>query len=185
LSALALLLSPLFLLIKNVRDAFKGAWGWFNKPMASTEQSPHRVELKITPGFNQWNHWSEGAMGTKPMMFVVCHLNVANAGPTPTFQILDAYIKKPKTKSAVPLEMNNPYDGRLAYHITLDFTVEPPVCKSGQPFNADIVLVDQFSKPHTIEGVVFQALGGAGWEALKKNNAEGKEPPGSMPRVPG
>ena len=71
--------------------------------------SVHRVELKITPGFHYDCFWSEASNGVKPMMQVACKLNVANTGPTSVLQIVDAYIDKPRTRSATPRHQEGPF----------------------------------------------------------------------------
>jgi hypothetical protein len=102
-------------------------------------------------------------------MQVSCKLNVANTGPTPVFQIVDAYIDKPRTRSATLRHQEGPYGGRLAHQIPLIFFIDPPVRKSGEDFICDVTLVDQFAQPHTIKGMKFIYLGGEGWKAMKAN----------------
>jgi hypothetical protein len=161
------LLSPLLLFIKQVREAFRGLFRWpFGKKPELQLVSEHRVELKITPGFHYDCFWSEASNGVRPMMQVACKLNVANTGPTDIFQIVDAYIEKPRTRSATPLHLEGPYGGRLAHRVSLIFFIDP-VRKSGEAFICDITLVDQFAQPHTIKGMNFIHLGGEGWKAMK------------------
>jgi len=172
------LLSPLLLFIKQFREAFTGLLRWPFKKRESLAPSEHRVELMITPGFHYHCFWAEASNGVKPMMQVACKLNVANTGPTDIFQIVDAYIEKPRTRAATPLHMERPYGGRLAHQVSLIFFVDPPVRKSGEPFACDITLIDQFAKQHTIKGVNFIHLGGEGWKAMKANGLIKTEIPG-------
>ena len=102
-------------------------------------------------------------------MHVYCKLYLTNVGPSPAFQILDVSIRKPKTQGvATPssVGLTNPTKARLAFTFETRFTVEPPVVKSGEPFIADVVLVDQFAKRHIAKKVEFRATGVRGWAAL-------------------
>jgi hypothetical protein len=110
-------------------------------------------------------------------MMVHCKLYLTNVGTQQAFQILDVYIKKPRTQGHAlpnmwqrmkPRLPDAPPDSRLAYPFEARFTVEPPVVKSGKVFVADIVLTDQFSQPHEVKKVEFQPVGGPGWAALEE-----------------
>ena len=166
LAALAAVLVPIFALFEGARKFATGAWAWLWKKLAPKE-SIYRVELRITPGFHLSNYWTEGGMGTDLCMIVICELNVSNIGSVDIFQIVDAYILKPRTHTMHSLDIE-PYSGRVAHTISLTFGVLPPVRKSGESFKADIVLVDQFATKHTIKGVVFKAMGGRGWDAVNQ-----------------
>jgi hypothetical protein len=126
------------------------------------------VDLRITPGFRLHNFWQEASMHGKPFMLVICRLSVSNVGPTDIFQILDAYIEKPRTPLMMPPDLRQVYGGRLAHLITLHFGVNPSVRNPGEQFKVNIVLVDQFSRPHKIKGLSFSHMGGPGWDILKQ-----------------
>jgi hypothetical protein len=175
LAAIAAVLIPIFTFIEKTRKLVADAYRWVFRLIAPKE-NPHRVELRITPDRTGFCQWSEGSVAGKPCMHVNCKLYLVSVGPSSMFQILDVSIKKPKTQGfALPntwQRMNPrlphaPSDTRLALPFEARFTVEPPVVKSGQKFVADIVLVDQFAKPHTAKKVEFQPVGGGGWADLE------------------
>jgi hypothetical protein len=166
LAALAIPLTAILVFVKEARKFVADSYAWVWRRLAP-KQSKNSVELRVVPD-NQRSHWSEGSMGRKPHMQVVCRLNITNVGPAPAFQILDAFIKKPRTPLLAPMDVRQVYRGRLAHPLQFYFGVQPPVCKSGQDFVADIILIDQFAKKHVVRRMVFKALGGAGWVALEK-----------------
>ena len=151
-------------------------WAWH---AVRPKKAARRVELKISPERTGFCQWQEGSRGANPIMMVYCRMAVANVGTQPTFQIVNAYIKKPRTHgqiTAPPMPLGMPSEAdRLAIPVEARFTVEPPCVESKQIFKADIVLVDQFAVEHVAKNVEFTPIGGPGWDALKKRNAEIKE----------
>jgi hypothetical protein len=184
LAALAVVLTAIFVFIKNAREAVAGVWTWLMGPMHST-LSRHKVDLRITPDRTGFCQWSEGSRAGKPIMMVTCKLQLSNVGPTTGFQILDVSIKKPKTQGhPLPSQWQRmrprlpeaPPDTRLAVPFEAIFTVEPPVVKSGEKFVADIILMDQFAKKHVAKRVEFTAMGGPAWENLAKMQTPENKP---------
>ena len=86
---------------------FKGArtfvvtsfqWLWYN---LRPSRNPHRVELKIYPDRTGLCQWQEGSERGEKIMLVHVKLFLTNVGPRPGFQILDVYMRKPRTQGHV------------------------------------------------------------------------------------
>lgn len=154
---------------------------WHGVGHLFTRNSAHRVDLKITPdhGFCQWQEGS-GDLG-KEAMLVYCKLFLTNVAPSPAFQILDVYIKKPFTRGIIfPTARPHPTQAqlqgaRLAHEFEARFTVSPPACHSKAVFTCDVVLTDQFGKKHTAKRVKFQPMGGPAWEMMQKQREHEKQ----------
>lgn len=79
------------------RKLLVGIW----HEMGRMLKSAHRVDLKITPD-HVFCHWQEGAAEAgEDAMLVYCKLYLTNVAPSPAFQILDVYIKKPFSRGRI------------------------------------------------------------------------------------
>jgi hypothetical protein len=174
LAAAAVSLTAVFGFIEKARKLARDCYRYLFRLLVPKE-NPHRVDLKITPDRTGACRWQEGSRGDERVMHVNCKLYLTNVGPQPAFQILEVYVKKPRTQG-FPLpnmrqRMNPrlpeaPPDARLALPFEATFLVNPPMVKSGEVFKADIVLVDQFGEKHTVKKVEFAPWGGPGWANL-------------------
>jgi hypothetical protein len=155
---------------KPVWSKIKVVWNRVFHPIPNL----HSVDLRLVPErFNCF--WLESYFDFEASTHVQCVLNVTNAGATDRFQILDAFIRKPKTHMLMPPGSWGHFQGRAAHRITLRFDIIPPATKSGESFAAKVVLIDQFNKPHETEKITFRAMGGPGWKQHAQQQKEMKE----------
>ncbi len=123
---------------------------WLNRPVILPSQRAH------------W--WHMGSTEDKqPTMQIVSYWYVTNRTNRP-INILNAYIKNPKTQGHVMLkDVNSAYHGNYPVppHTTTDlhadFWVHPPFRKEGKDFKVDIVFVDQYGQKRTIRNVEFKS----------------------------
>src|SRR5208337_3597759 len=97
LGAIAVVLVAILTFVEKARKLVGDVYRWVFRLIAPKE-NPHRVDLRITPERTGFCNWQEGSVAGKPSMIVRCVLHVSNVGPCPAFQILDSYIRKPKTQ---------------------------------------------------------------------------------------
>lgn len=128
------------------------------------KNAPPRKTLKLVlRPRGAW--WHMGAVGNekKPAMQVVSEWYVTNI-TSQRVVITTAFIKKPKTEAVLPLikhPVQNVYGGypvlpNSTTELSLDFWVQPPRCKEGETFKADVVIKDQFDNEHKIKNVEFK-----------------------------
>jgi hypothetical protein len=173
--------TTIFMCFENGRKFLGGIWHGLLRMIPT--KTNYRVELKIVPdhGACQWQEGS-GDFG-KEAMLVHCKLFLTNVAPIRPYQILGTYIKKPHTRGYIHPRLREAEipmipqlgDARLANEFTARFTISPPVCKSKSEFTCDIVLVDQFNGKHVAKRVKFEPVGGAAWEAMRKQRESDRQ----------
>jgi hypothetical protein len=155
---------------KPVWSKIKVVWNRVFHPTPN----PYSVDLRLVPElFNCF--WLESYFDFEASTHVQCVLNVANAGPADPFQILDAYVQKPKTHMLLAPGSREHFGGRVAHRVVLRFDIIPPVTKSGESLTAIIVLIDQFNKPHRTEKITFRSMGGPSWKQHAQQQKDMKE----------
>ena len=146
-----------------IKQFFSWCWQWLKQPWGSKVQ---RINFAIIADQSQC-HWQEGRRGGTPHMVVICGLRVTNSGPTPQGQIVDAYLKKPRTPVRNYMNPDVFFPNGFAREVGFNFEVAPPVVESGETFVADVVIVDQFGGEHTAKGVTFAPSGAHVWDQLR------------------
>ena len=107
--------------------------------------------------------WHMGLSKDKSAMQVVSQWYATNI-TTEQVIITNGFIRKPKTETVVPLikhPNSNVFGGypilpKKTTQLMLDFWIQPPLCKEGESFKADVIAVDQFGNEHKIKNVEFK-----------------------------
>lgn len=137
-------------LLEKVGGVLPWVRHWLNRPIII----PHQRS----------NWWHMGKTGDQnPAMQIVSYWYVTNRTGQPV-NILNAYIKKPRTQGHVMLaDVHSAYHGSYPVppHMTIDlhadFWVQPPFRKDGKDFKVDIIFVDQYGHKRTVKNVEFKS----------------------------
>lgn len=106
--------------------------------------------------------WHMGAIGDQPAMQIVGDLNITNISKYGVF-VMGARLRKPRAvgHALVRAHDSNMYgtkhvipQGAIS-DLRFDFFVQPPVCKKGEKFKADVAIIDQFGNDHWLKGLEF------------------------------
>jgi hypothetical protein len=106
-----------------------------------------------------------GEMSGQPVMQIVGDLNVTNISKFGVI-VMGARMRKPKATghALVSSHESQLYSSKNVIPVgaisdlRFDFYVQPPVCEKGNPFKADIAIIDQFGNEHWLNGVEFPYL---------------------------
>jgi hypothetical protein len=149
---------------------FGKAWHWASslfrpKPLVGVIDVPSKTMILMPMARQNALWWHMGAMGDQPAMQIVGDLNVTNISKYGVF-VMGAKLRKPKavghalvhghdsdmysTKNIIP-------QGGVS-DLRFDFFVQPPVREKGQPFKADVAIIDQFGNEHWLRGLEFPYL---------------------------
>jgi hypothetical protein len=132
-------------------------------PLKRKNAPPKQTLRLVLQPRGAWWHMGAVDADKKPAMQVVCKWHVTNI-TTEQVVITTAFINKPKTEVILPLVKHpaeNVYGGypvlpKSTTELALDFWVQPPKCKEGETFKADVIVKDQFGNQHKIKGVEFK-----------------------------
>lgn len=96
-------------------------------------------------------------------MQIVGDLNVTNISKHGVY-VMGAKLRRPKAvgHALVRAQHSNLYDSKHIIpqngisDLRFDFFVQPPVRTAGQPFRADVAILDQFGNEHLLKGLEFR-----------------------------
>lgn len=153
-------------LLGTIFGWFGQAWRWAaglftRKPQQGTIVVPKET-VRLVPGRgprSSW--WHMGSMDNKPAMQLSAHFIVTNITHGDVL-VVSARVRKPKTVGIVATRAHEeniygqyPIPAANVSELSLSFWIQPPVRKEGQPFTADLVVVDHFGNEHTVRRVEF------------------------------
>lgn len=146
---------------------FGSAWRWVlslfkPKPLVGVIEVPSKTMVLIAVARPNALWWHMGAIGDQPAMQIVGDLNVTNISKYGVF-VMGAKLRKPKAigHALVRAHDSNMYSTKHIIpqggvsDLRFDFFVQPPVCKEGQRFKADVAIIDQFGNEHWLKGLEF------------------------------
>jgi hypothetical protein len=146
---------------------FGRAWHWIvrlRKPKAAagTIEVPSKTMILIPMPRANALWWHMGAMGNEPAMQIVGDLNVTNISKYGVI-VMGAKLRKPEAvgHAIVRAQDQNLYSSKHMISsggvsdLRFDFFVQPPVRKPGEPFRADVAIIDQFGNEHWIKKIQF------------------------------
>jgi len=146
---------------------FGKAWQWLSsfwkeKPSVGIIDIPSKTMVLIPVSRSNALWWHMGSMGDQPAMQIVGDLNVTNISKY-NVVVMGAKLRKPK---AVGHAMVRAHDSNIygtkhqipqggISDLRFDFFVQPPVREAGNPFKADVAIIDQFGNEHWLKGLEF------------------------------
>lgn len=146
-----------------------GFFGWLLKQYRQWHQSsfalievPKKTVILVPVSLRNAFWWHMGSMSGQPAMQIVGDLNVTNISKYNVY-LMGARLRKPRAVGhvCVRVQGSNIYSsnsmipqGALS-DLRFDFFVQPPVCKEGSPFKADVAIIDQFGNEHWLKKVNF------------------------------
>ena len=139
---------------------------WKAKPSVGGIDVPTKTVILIPMARPNALWWSLGSMGEQPLMQIVGDLNVTNISKHGVV-LMVARLRKPKATGHVMIQRHNSseystMDGIPAGAVSelrFSFYVQPPVCKTGKTFKADVAIIDQFNNEHWLNGLEFPYIG--------------------------
>lgn len=149
---------------------FGKAWSWVashlkRKPLVGVIEVPSKTMVLIPVASQNALWWHMGAMGEQPVMQIVGDLNVTNISTYGVF-VMGAKLRNPKAvgHAHVRAHDSNIYGTKNIIpqadvsDLRFSFFVQPPVREQGQPFKADVAIIDQFGNEHWLKGLEFPYL---------------------------
>ena len=146
---------------------FGKAWRWIAslfapKPLVGVIEVPSKTMVLIPVARQNPLWWHMGSMGDQPAMQIVGDLNVTNISKYGVF-VMGAKLRRPKAvgHALVRAHDSNMYSTKHIIpqggvsDLRFDFFVQPPVREKGQPFKADVAIIDQFGNEHWLKGLEF------------------------------
>lgn len=147
---------------------FGKLWSWTvslfkGKPIAGTIEIPPKTMILIPVARDNALWWHMGSMGDQPAMQIVGDLNVTNISKYGVY-VMGAKLRKPKAvgHAFVRAQGSDMYDTKSIIpeggvtDLRFDFFVQPPVRNKGEPFTADVAIIDQFGNEHWLKGLEFR-----------------------------
>jgi uncharacterized membrane protein len=160
------LILGVFGVIAYIKGFFSWSWsgvkGLFFSSPENVYQIPNKTLtiIKKAGAHNCW--WHMGKSGGKPAMQIVAKFMVTNICKFNVLPVL-VKMKKPENLGHVMIRKHDEnFYGRYMIpdgtttDLSIDFWVIPPVRKEGDPFKADLAVVDQFGNEQGIMDVNFE-----------------------------
>jgi len=154
-------------LIKSIFDLLGAFWQFIKKLFGHRERNNVQIEIPkktiiVVPNPNPRNTWWHmGSSAGKPAMQVVGRFKITNITKYSIF-LCAAKMRKPRLLGHVSVkDSNSQYHGFYEIPptgitgLSFDFWIIPPFKKEGEPFTADVAIVDQFANEHWIKGITF------------------------------
>jgi hypothetical protein len=161
------IVATLLTILATVFGWFAKAWRWTcslfeAKPPVGVIDVPTKTVILIPVARPDALWWHMGSMDSRPVMQIAGDLSATNISK---FEIvlMGAKLRKPKAsglalvsergshictqKNAIPL-------GAVS-DLRFDFFVQPPSREKGEPFKADVAIIDQFGNEHWLKGLKF------------------------------
>jgi hypothetical protein len=155
----------LITILGTLTGAFKWLWLKIVHLFKGSEELALRIPKKTlvmvpVPGHGAY-WWHMGSLAEKPAMQIVGHYTITNVtklGIVPTV----AKLKKPRSLGHVMVrEITSQMHGSFVIppsattDLQFDFWIVPPVRKEGEPFVADVAVLDQFGNEHWLRRIEF------------------------------
>lgn len=152
--------------------------GWFGKagrwvyshikgkPSIGVIDVPTKTVILIPMARQNALWWHLGSMGDQPLMQIVGDLNVTNISKSGVV-LMGARLRKHKATGHVMVQRHNSREystmngipAGAVSELRFDLYVQPPVCKTGKTFKADVAIIDQFNNEHWLNGLEFPYIG--------------------------
>lgn len=157
----------LLVILGTVFGWFGKAWRWVSslfkpKPPVGVIDVPTKTMILIPVSRESALWWHMGEMKGQPMMQIVGDLNVTNISKFGVI-VMGARMRKPKATghAMVSSHESQLYSSKnvipvgAVSDLSFDFYVQPPVREKGNPFKADVAIIDQFGNEHWLKGLEF------------------------------
>ncbi len=151
--------------VAYIKGFFNWLWGKIKSIVSNEDGSikiPNKTIALVVEGTGHHCWWHMGKIGEELAMQIVAHFtatNISKFGVLPT----SAKMRKPKNLGHVVTRKHdqNIYGSHIIptgviAELSVYFWVSPPVKNKGDPFEADIAIVDQFGNEHWIKNVEFR-----------------------------
>lgn len=125
---------------------------------------PHvpRETIRALPQLHG-NWWHMGLAAGKPAMQVSGRWFTTNITGDPVL-LLCARLSRPRKEGIVMVKHPDqdifgryPILPGATTEVSVDFWIQPPVCKEGQDFRTTLILIDQFGNEHKMKRIIFRA----------------------------
>lgn len=148
----------------------RGFFGWlkdtaialFKKQPENLIHIPKKTMTILPKQGRQHRWWHMGRIGENPAMQIHISLTVTNISKLNVIPI-QAKIKKPKIYGHVftrdhrsNMYGSNDVPSGVTTDMTADFWIYPPVRNEGQPFVANISVMDQYGNEHWVKGIELE-----------------------------
>lgn len=153
-------------MVAYMKGFFSWIWGKFKMIVSKKEDGtiaiPKKTLSVLVKGAGNDCWWHIGKSGDNPSMQLVAHFTVTNICKFGVLPV-SAKMNRPKIQGHV---MTRKHDQDIygSYvipkgiitEVSTDFWVTPPVKRKGEPFRANIAIVDQFGNEHWVKKVEFK-----------------------------
>jgi hypothetical protein len=155
IAAIITILGGIIAVTKWGRNLYKKIWRFFTRYRPKIPKET----LRLIPQDDSW--WSLGTSKSKPAMQLSCDLYITNISYVDVL-ICKVGLHKQKIMGGILVRHpqrdiygNYKIPPGCTTEASVDFWIQPPICKEDEPLIADIDIVDQFGNSHRVRKVKF------------------------------